>query len=91
MSRNQAVSSPLREAFYWVGFVLALACVSLILAGNTEFFWRLQHASLPLSWVAGALSVLAFLAVESCDWKSENSPRSASSPEILQQELGVEA
>jgi hypothetical protein len=35
--------------FNGVGVLLTLGCVSAILAGNTEFVGRFEHAPLPLS------------------------------------------
>ena len=51
-------------AFYWVGVALTLACLALILAGNTDLGWRLEHQAFPLSWAVAGAAVLAFLAAE---------------------------
>lgn len=50
--------------FYWIGIVLSIGCLSLVFTGNTETIWRFEHIGIPLSWVAGACAILAFLAFE---------------------------
>ena len=50
-----------------IGVILTLACVAVILAGNTELVWRFEHAGFPLSWVLAGAAILAFLATEFCD------------------------
>jgi type IV secretory pathway VirB2 component (pilin) len=52
--------------FYWLGVATTLACLALIVAGNTELFGRFEHRGFPLSWVAGCVAVVAFLAAEAC-------------------------
>ena len=56
----------LMAGFYWVGVVLTLACFTVVLASNTDFFWSFEHRSFPLSWALGAGAILAFLAAEIC-------------------------
>jgi len=46
---------------------MTLACVTFIVAGNTELLWRFEHAAFPLSWAFGGIAMLAFLAAEFCD------------------------
>jgi type IV secretory pathway VirB2 component (pilin) len=53
-------------AFYWIGVTMTLACVALVVAGNTDLFGRFEHKGFPLSWVFGGAAVLAFLAAEAC-------------------------
>jgi hypothetical protein len=65
MTRNRIAT--IQDVFYWAGVALAFACLLLLLAGNTEIGWRLEHANLPVSWLAGALAILAFLAAEYLD------------------------
>jgi len=60
----------LATAFYWIGVALALACLAFIAAGNTEFFWRFEHAGLPLSWAFAGAAIIAFAAFEFCDYSS---------------------
>jgi len=52
------------DALYWMGIVATLACLTSILAGNTEILWRFEHIGVPLSWALGALAVVLFLAAE---------------------------
>jgi hypothetical protein len=54
-------------ALYWVGVAMTLACLVLIVAGNTELLWRFEHTGLPLSWAFAGVAVLAFAAFEFCD------------------------
>lgn len=52
--------------FYWIGMALTLMCLTLTVAGNTEFVYHFEHTRLPLSWVFAGLAVLAFVAAEVC-------------------------
>ena len=56
----------LTTGFFWLGFAMSLASFALVLAGNTELVWRLEHRGLPQSWVFGGAAMLAFLAAEFC-------------------------
>jgi len=49
---------------------MILACLALIVAGNTEFVWGFEHSGLPLSWAFAGGAVLAFVAFEVCDTSS---------------------
>ena len=57
----------LRDVFYWVGVILALACVVLIWTRNTGSAWRFDRFDLPASWLAGLMSIVAFLGAEYFD------------------------
>ena len=59
--------SAVQRSFNWIGVVLALACLAVVLAGNTELVWRFEHSGFPLSWVLAGAALLAFLATEFCD------------------------
>ena len=63
-TRNR--TSVLYDLFYCTGVIMALACIAFVVAGNTELLWQPEHASIPLSWVFGGVSVLSFLAAEIC-------------------------
>jgi uncharacterized membrane protein YoaT (DUF817 family) len=52
--------------FFWMGVVMTLACIALILAGNTETFYRLERTSFPLSWAFAGVAIFEFLAAEIC-------------------------
>lgn len=65
--------------FYWIGVAMVLACLALIVAGNTEFLWRFEHTGFPLSWAVAGAAVFAFLAFEVCDYGS-SLPRQAEKP-----------
>jgi FtsH-binding integral membrane protein len=64
MSSTQRI---LATAFYWIGVGMALACLALIVAGNTEFLWQFEHTGFPLSWVFAGAAILAFAAFELSD------------------------
>ncbi len=51
-------------AFYWMGVAATLACFVLVLAGNSESLWRVEHRAFPLSWMFGAGAVISFLVAE---------------------------
>ena len=46
-----------RAGFFWSGVLMALICVGLILAGNTEPVYQLERTTIPLSWAFAALAV----------------------------------
>lgn len=56
----------LSALFYWIGVAMTLACIGLVLAGNTKWGYRLEHMEYPVSWVLAGVGVLAFLAREVC-------------------------
>lgn len=70
----------LNRVFYWLGIVLTVTCFALILLSNTSLIWRFEHIGVPLSWIAGALAILAFLAFEYLD---STSPVKARTPAYL--------
>jgi len=57
-------------AFYWTGVAMALACLAFVVAGNTEFFWRFEHAGFPVAWAFAGAAMLAFAVFELCDYSS---------------------
>jgi len=65
--RNQSASSVNRYSFYWIGVVMAVACFVLAFASNTALVARFATAGIPLSWMAGAVAIIAFLAYEFSD------------------------
>jgi type IV secretory pathway TrbF-like protein len=83
MQRIREAGPVVQDAFYWLGVALACACIVLILARNPELVWQSnQTGIIPLSWIAGAASILAFLAAEYCD---------AAAPVGSETELSAEA
>jgi hypothetical protein len=52
--------------FYWIGVVLAVACVAVVVAGHTERFSLLERIDFPLSWAFAGIAGVAFLAAELC-------------------------
>lgn len=65
MTRNRI--AVIQDVCYWAGVALAFACLLLLVVSNTDIGWRLEHADLPASWLAGGLAILAFLAAEYLD------------------------
>ena len=87
MSGNRMEVTVIRNACYWIGVAMAVACAVLVFAKNTELLWRFEHAAFPLSWAAGIGAILAFLAVEFCDSTSAATAETESALEIIHQEL----
>ncbi len=56
----------LYAVFYWIGIVMIIACLAVILVGNTEAVYRFEHTRFPLSWAFATVAILAFLAAEFC-------------------------
>jgi hypothetical protein len=54
------------SGFYWLGVAAAVACLVVVLASNTELFWRFEHWAFPLSWALAGAAIGAFLAYELC-------------------------
>jgi hypothetical protein len=52
--------------FFWMGVVMTIACIALVLAGNTEMVYRLERSRFPLSWAFGGFAMLQFVAAELC-------------------------
>jgi hypothetical protein len=77
----------IEAGFYWIGVASSLACFFLVFARNTEFGWRFEHSNIPLSWLAGAVAILAFLAAEFLDRDEVAIAEPNLSQEALQQEL----
>ncbi len=50
--------------FYWIGIAMSVLCVAAASARNTELVGRFEHGSFPLSWAAGLIAIVAFLASE---------------------------
>jgi hypothetical protein len=84
MQRNRAAGLVIQDAFYWLGVAFAGACLVLILARNPELVWQSNQTGIPLSWIAGVASILAFLAAEYCDAAPVESETDLS-PEALQE------
>jgi hypothetical protein len=73
----------LNATFYWLGMALSVACISLVLARNTELLWRFEHADFPLAWASGLIAILAFLAAEYLDPATAEKPSVRPAPEVL--------
>jgi hypothetical protein len=71
---------------YCVGVIMTLACVAITFAGNTGPMYRFEHSGFPLSWAAGCVAILFFLAAESCE--GLNPPETQSETHYL--DLSVE-
>lgn len=67
MTNNRTAAVAFYSFFYWIGVALALACGFLALARNSALLEYWQGPGIPWSWVAGGVSILAFIAAELCD------------------------
>ena len=81
------MSSPIRNrnarscaVFYWTGIFLTAACLALIVAGNAEPVYGLEHTAFPLSWGLAGAAVLAFLATEFLDSPEADAEESSAQP-----------
>jgi hypothetical protein len=90
MSTNQRmeVQQKLADTFYWAGMAMSVTCIALAWSRNTELVGRFEHASFPLSWAAGIIAILAFLAAEYCHPAPPAKERGARrAPEMLPENL----
>jgi hypothetical protein len=62
--RNRTVGFYL--GFYWMGIIMTMACLSLVVAGNSGPLYALEHTRFPLSWMSAGAAILSFLAAEFC-------------------------
>jgi hypothetical protein len=67
----------LTATFYWIGLAMSVLCVGLAWARNTELVGQFERVDFPLSWAAGAVAILAFLAAEYCHPVLPKKPRRA--------------
>jgi hypothetical protein len=56
----------LYAGFYWIGIIMTIACVAVVLAGNTDLIYPFEHSRFPTSWVFAGVAILSFLAAEFC-------------------------
>lgn len=80
MSANRQI---LNSTLYWMGIVMSALCVALTCARNTELVLRFEHTGFPLSWAAGLMAIVAFLAAEYCDPVPALQPVRAELPDSL--------
>ena len=66
-NQSAAVQQKWTFTFYWIGVIMTVLCVGLACARNTQWVSNLQPAHFPLSWAAGLIAILAFLASEYCE------------------------
>jgi hypothetical protein len=59
-------TSGYQAVFFWTGVAMTLACIGLVLAGNTELFYRVERANFPLSWACAGVAMLQFTGAEIC-------------------------
>jgi hypothetical protein len=60
ISADYSVRNKWAAVLYWIGVALTATCILLILMGQTERLYRLEHSGFPLSWAFGGLAILAF-------------------------------
>lgn len=52
--------------FFWIAAAATVACVAVILLGNTKWVWPFERRDFPLSWALAGVAALAFLLTELC-------------------------
>lgn len=93
MSRSAEKWSSIGAAFYWIGLAFAIAAFFVVGATNTEIGERLEHGTVPLSWILAGIAIVALLACERCnsltspvaDATAPAEPEAAASSEIAAQ------
>ena len=45
---------------------MALACIAVVFASNTEVLYRFEHSRFPPLWAFAGITIIAFLAAEYC-------------------------
>jgi hypothetical protein len=85
MRRNRAESPSKEYVFYCIGVVMAMACIVLAFASNTAL-GQFRPAHIPLSWMAGFASIVAFLASEYFDTAIAVAPETEYPVELFQEE-----
>jgi hypothetical protein len=67
MARSAEKWNSIRDVFYWIGVVLAIAAFCVVGASNTEIGSHLEHQTIPLSWILAGAAILALLVSERCN------------------------
>ena len=83
MATPRRDSPSMQDASYWIGVIMAVACVFLVLAKNTTLGSLLDRGSVPVSWVFGSLAIFAFVVYEHLDEGFEVPSESQDAPEAL--------
>ena len=91
MATTRRHSPLMQDATYWIGVIMAVACVFFVLAKNTTLVSPLDRASVPLSWVFGGLAIFAFVVYEHLDESFEVPSESRVAPEALPSTQAVPA
>ena len=52
------------KIFSLTGVAMTAATIGLIVAGNSDAIYPLEHARFPVSWIAAGVALLAFVAAE---------------------------
>jgi len=84
---SQARKSSIQQVCYWIGIAFSVACIALVLAGNTSAVSQLEHTRMPLSWLLGILAIVAFMAAEYFDRAEPDRTESEFALGVLQTEL----
>ncbi len=95
MSRSADRWSSIGALFYWVGLLFAIAAFCAVGASNTLIGERLEHQTVPLSWILAGIAIVALLVCERCnsltapapqpDLTRPAEPQAPGSPEIAAQ------
>ena len=91
MATTRRDSPLMQDATYWIGVIMAVACVFLVVAKNTTLVSPLDRAFVPLSWVFGGLAIFALVVCEHLGEGFEDPSESEVEPEELPSALAVPA
>jgi hypothetical protein len=57
----------IRDLFFWIGVVFAVASLSVVASSNTLFISQLEHRQVPLSGMLAGAAILALMVAERCN------------------------
>ena len=64
MGQNKERLDMMGDLFFWLGVLFAVAAFTVVGASNTETIGRLEHGTVPLSWVLAGLAIVTLLIAE---------------------------
>ena len=56
-----------RTPFYWIGWILGIACIAVVFAHHSGLPWRFEFEGISLVWILGGGALFAILVHEFCD------------------------
>lgn len=64
MGQNKERLDMIGDLFFWLGVLFAVAAFTVVGASNTEAISRLEHGTVPLSWLLAGLAIVALMIAE---------------------------